>query len=70
MTTDWILGAVLLIVATPFIFVGYTEMVKKDQVREIEELIQIIGSKEKMTNDEKIFCVVAREHLNNLEKNK
>jgi len=67
---SWIWGLVLGVLATPFIIVGWTEMIKKDQKAEIEELVELIESKELTTDQDDLFIIVAREHLNNLEKNK
>ena len=65
---SWIWGLVLGVLATPFIIVGWTEMIKKDQKKEIEELIELIQTKDNPTEQEDLFIIVARQHLNNLEK--
>jgi len=67
---SWIWGLVLGVISIPFIIVGWTEIIKKDQKKEIEELIELFERKDKPTEQESLFIIVAREHLNNLEKNK
>ena len=66
----YVLGFFGLLIATPIIFVGYIELVKKDQKREITEMIEYLNNKNKLTEQERLFVVIAQEHLNNLEKNK
>ena len=67
---SWIWGLVLGVISVPFIIVGWTEMIKKDQEKEIKELIELFESKDSLTEQESLFVIVAREHLNNLDKNK
>jgi hypothetical protein len=69
---SWIgyaLGFIGLIISTPVIILGYIELVKKDQKKEIEQLVKLLETKDNLSQQEDLFIVIAKQHLNNLEKN-
>lgn len=69
---SWIgyaLGFIGLIVSAPVIIVGYIQLVKKNQQEEIEELVKLLETKDGLSQQEDLFIVIAKQHLNNLEKN-
>tara|TARA_R100001015_G_C4635316_1_gene204645 strand:+ start:9755 stop:9970 length:216 start_codon:yes stop_codon:yes gene_type:complete len=65
----YVIGFFGLIVAAPVVIFGYIELVKKDQKTEIEELVNLLETKDNLTEQEDLFIVIAKQHLNNLEKN-
>ena len=69
MDLSWLFYIPLLVVGVPFVIMGYIILINKDQKREIEELIVLFESKNKMTTQERLFVITAKDYLNNLEKN-
>jgi len=66
--SNW-LGFVLGIVFSPFVFVGYYQLVKANHKKEIQGFIQLLESKETLTDEELQFIREAKDFLNNQEKN-
>ena len=52
--SNW-LGFVLGIVFSPFVFVGYYQLVKANHKKEIQGFIQLLESKETLTDEELQF---------------
>lgn len=66
--SNW-LGFVLGIVFSPFVFVGYYQLVKANHKKEIQGFIQLLEAKETLTDEELQFIREAKDFLNNQEKN-
>ena len=66
--SNW-LGFVVGIVFSPFVFVGYYQLVKANHKKEIQGFIQLLEAKETLTDEELQFIREAKDFLNNQEKN-
>tara|TARA_Y100000592_G_C5360676_1_gene263521 strand:+ start:462 stop:665 length:204 start_codon:yes stop_codon:yes gene_type:complete len=65
---NW-LYSLLLLPLLPFAFVGYYKLAKKGIQNELEEQVDTIENKVLLTEEDKQFLLVAKEYLNNLNKN-
>ena len=66
---SWIVNFFFGLLLSPIIIVGYIEIVKKNQEKEIKELVDLIETKMNKKQAEILFINSAKDFLNNLEKN-
>ena len=66
---SWIVNFFFGLLLSPIIIVGYIEIVKKNQEKEIKELVEMIETKLNKTEKDFLFINSAKDFLNNLEKN-
>ena len=63
------LYSLLLLPLLPFAFVGYYRLAKQGLQNELEGQVETIEQKLVLTEEDKQFLLVAKEYLNNLNKN-
>jgi len=66
---SWIVNFFFGLLLSPIVILGYIEIVKKNQEKEIKELVEMIETKLNKTEKDFLFINSAKDFLNNLEKN-
>lgn len=66
---SWIVNFFFGLLLSPIVILGYIEIVKKNQQKEIKELVEMIETKLNKTEKDFLFINSAKDFLNNLEKN-
>jgi len=66
---SWIVNFFFGLLLSPIVILGYIEIVKKNQEKEIRELVDLIETKMNKKKAEILFINSAKDFLNNLEKN-
>lgn len=66
---SWIVNFFFGLLLSPIVILGYIEIVKKNQEKEIKELVELIETKLNKTEKDFLFINSAKDFLNNLEKN-